>query len=53
VIRFEVGGKKRARAPKIRLRLAKLGYRLVLDRDVISAINIRLSFSPMGDPLNR
>ena len=42
--RFAVRGGKRVRVVKIQLRLAKLGNGLVLDRDVIGAINIGLKY---------
>jgi len=44
MIRFAVRGRKRVRVVKIQLRLAKLGNGLVLDRDVIGAINIGLKY---------
>ncbi|MCD6488798.1 MAG: transposase [Desulfurococcales archaeon] len=52
MIRIAVRGKKRVRVLKIQLRLAKLGNRLVLDRDVVGAINIGLRyFSSDGSPM--
>jgi len=44
MIRFAVRGKKRVRVIKIQLRLAKLDNGLILDRDVIGAINIGLKY---------
>ncbi|RLF21117.1 MAG: transposase [Thermoprotei archaeon] len=44
MIRFAVRGRKKIRVDKIQLRLAKLGNGLVLDRDVIGAINIGLKY---------
>ena len=44
MIRFAVRGRKRVRVVRIQLRLAKLGNGLVLDRDVIGAINIGLKY---------
>ena len=44
MIRIAVRGKKRVGAIKIQLRLAKLGNGLVLDRDVIGAVNIGLRY---------
>jgi len=42
----------RIRVAKVQLRLAKLGNRLILDRDVIGAINIGLQhFSSDGSPM--
>ncbi len=50
--RFAVRGRKRVRVVKIQLRLAKLGNGLVLDRDVIGAINIGLKYlSSDGSPM--
>lgn len=52
MIRFAVRGRKRVRVVKIQLRLAKLGNGLVLDRDVIGAINIGLKYlSSDGSPM--
>ncbi|GBF08619.1 hypothetical protein apy_03440 [Aeropyrum pernix] len=42
--RIAVRGSRRVRAIKIQLRLAKLGNGLVLDRDVVGAINIGLRY---------
>jgi len=42
--RYAVRGRKRVRVIRVQLRLAKLGNRLLLDRDVIGAINIGLKF---------
>ncbi len=42
--RYVVRGRKRVRVIKIQLRLAKLDNGLVLDRDVIGAINIGLKY---------
>ena len=42
--RLAVRGKKRAKVIKIQLRLAKLNNGMVLDRDVIGAINIGLKY---------
>jgi len=44
MIRYAVRGRKRVRVVKIQLRLAKLDNGLVLDRDVIGAINIGLKY---------
>ena len=44
MIRFAVRGKKRVRVIRIQLRLAKLNNGLILDRDVIGAINIGLKY---------
>ena len=52
MIRFAVRGRKRIRVIKIQLRLARLENELVLDRDVIGAINIGLRYlSPDGSPM--
>ena len=52
MIRLAVRGKKSVKVVKIRLRLAKLGNRLILDRDVIGAINIGLRYlSSDGSPM--
>ncbi len=44
MIYIVVRGRKRVRVIKIQLRLVKLGNELVLDRDVIGAINIGLKY---------
>ena len=44
MIRFAVRGRKRVRVVKVQLGLAKLGNGLVLDRDVIGAVNIGLKY---------
>ena len=50
--RYAVRGRKRVKVIKIQLRLAKLGNGLVLDRDVIGAINIGLKYlSSDGSPM--
>jgi len=49
---YAVRGRKRVRVIKIQLRLAKLDNGLVLDRDVIGAINIGLKYlSSDGSPV--
>ncbi len=49
---YAVRGRKRVRVIKIQLRLAKLDNGLVLDRDVIGAINIGLKYlSSDGSPM--
>jgi putative transposase len=50
--RIAVRGRKRVKVIKVQLRLAKLGNGLVLDRDVIGAINIGLRYlSSDGSPM--
>jgi len=44
MIRFAVRGRKKIRVIKIQLRLARLSNGLVMDRDVIGAINIGLKY---------
>jgi len=44
MIRLAVRGGSRVRVAKVRLRLAKLGNGLALDRDVVGAINIGLKY---------
>jgi len=52
VIRTAVRGVRRIRVVKIALRLTRLGNGLVLDRDVIGAINIGLKYlSTGGSPM--
>lgn len=52
MIRIAVRGKKRVKVIKVQLRLAKLGNGLILDRDVIGAINIGLRYlSSDGSPV--
>ena len=50
--RYAVRGRKKGRVIKVQLRLAKLDNGLVLDRDVIGAINIGLKYiSSDGSPM--
>ena len=52
MIRIAVRGRKSVKVIKVQLRLAKLGNGLVMDRDVIGAINIGLKYlSSDGSPM--
>jgi len=48
VIRIVLRRGRRVKAVKIRLRLARLGNKLILDRDAIGGINIELRFLSNG-----
>ena len=52
MIRLAVRGRRRVKVVKVRLRLAKLGNGLALDRDVVGAVNIGLRYlSSDGSPV--